>query len=289
MTWAKLLADIDGGPGSAAVVQAALRLGEAFAARVELLHIEVSEEQAIPIVAEGMTAGAVGRMLESLAEEREARAATAEALFQKLCVDSGVATCEPDAAAEPGRFRVAFRRIAGRESDELARRGRLSDLVIVGGPGADAGFSQAVETAIFATGRPLLMVPETLPEGLGRSIAIAWDGTPGAARAAGAALPLLRRAETITVMTADMEKVGAKPSALADYLAEHGISAQTWAFLPDERALGERMLAEADKSGADMLVMGAYGHSRLREMVLGGVTESVTAKAKIPVDSSLFR
>ncbi len=283
MTWAKLLADIDGGAGSEAVVGAALQIGQTFAARVELLHIELSEEQAIPIVAEGMTSGAVGQMLESLSEQREIRAEAAETLYKTLCVDAGLATCEPDDAAVPGRFRVAFRRVVGRESDELARRGRLADLVIVGGPVAEGGFSQAVETAMFATGRPLLMVPETLPERLGMSLAIAWDGTLGAARAAGAALPLLGRAETVTILTADMEKVGAKPSALADYLAEHGISARTWAFLPKAGALGERLLGEAEEAGADMLVMGAYGHSRLREMVLGGVTRSVTAKSKIPV------
>jgi nucleotide-binding universal stress UspA family protein len=127
------------------------------------------------------------------------------------------------------------------------------------------------------------MGPESLPERLGSSLAIAWDGTLGAARAAGAALPLLSRAETVTILTADMVKAGTKPSALADYLAEHGISARTWAFLPEEGALGERLLGEAVAAGADMLVMGAYGHSRLREMVLGGVTQSVTAKATIPV------
>lgn len=283
MTWAKLLADIDGGPGSETVVGAALQLGQVFAARVELLHVELSEEQAIPIVAQGMTAGAVGQMLESLKEQREIRAEAAETLYRTLCVDAGLATCEPDDAAVPGQFRVAFRRVVGRESDELARRGRLADLVIVRGPVAEVGFSRAVETAMFATGRPLLMVPETVPERLGMSLAIAWDGTLGAARAAGAALPLLSRAETVTILTADMEKVGAKPSALADYLAEHGISARTWAFLPKEGALGERLLGEAEEIGADMLVMGAYGHSRLREMVLGGVTQSVTAKSKIPV------
>lgn len=283
MTWAKLLADVDGGSGSEAVVTAAVQLGQAFAARVELLHVEVSEEEAIPMVAEGMTAGAVGKMLESLAEQRQVRAETAEKLYRTLCVDAGLPTCEPDAAPVPGRFRIAFRRVAGRESDEIARRGRLADLVIVPKPIAEAAFSQAVETAIFATGRPLLMVPETLPERPGSSIAIAWDGTLGSARATGAALPLLGRAETVTVLTADMEKVGAKPSALVDYLAEHGISARTWAFLPGEGVLGERLLAEAKEAGANMLVMGAYGHSRLREMVLGGVTQSVTAKSEIPV------
>ena len=283
MTWAKLLADIDGDAGSAAVAGAALQLGQAFAARVELLHIELSDESTIPIVAEGMTAGAVGQMLEGLSEQREARAKTAESLYRTLCVDAGLATCAPDDAPQPGAFRVAFRHVVGREADELSRRGRLADLVIVRGPVAEGGFSQAVETAMFETGRPLLMVPETLPDELGKSIALAWDGTLGAARAAGAALPLLRRAETVTILTADMEKVGTKPSALAVYLAEHGITARTWAFLPEGGALGERLLDEATAAGADTLVMGAYGHSRLREMVLGGVTQSVTAKSTIPV------
>ncbi len=283
MTWAKLLAYIDGESGSEAVVSAALHLGQAFAARVELLHVELSDEEAIPIVAHGMTAGAVGNILESLSEQREIRAEAAETLYKTLCIDAGLATCEPDDAAVPGRFRVAFRRVVGRESDELARRGRLADLVIVRGPMAEGGLLEGVETAMFATGRPLLMVPETVPERLGMNLAIAWDGTTGAARATGAALPLLSRAETVTILTADMEKTGTKPSALADYLAEHGISSRTWAFLPEDGALGERLLAEAEAAGADMLVMGAYGHSRLRQMVFGGVTQSVIAKSKIPV------
>ena len=283
MAWAKVLAEVDGGPASEAVVRVALRIGQDFDARVELLHVVVSDEETIPVVAEGMSSGAVGKMLESLAEQRQIRAETAERLYRTLCVDAGLATCEPDAAAAPGQFRVAFRRLEGRESDEVARRGRLADLVVVGGRSAEAGFSAALEAAIFGTGRPLLMVPEQAPERLGGSIAIAWDGTLGAARAAGAALPMLGRAEKVIVLTADMEKFGAKPSALADYLAEHGIDARTWAFLPDDRKLGEQLLAEAEEAGADMLVMGAYGHSRLREMVLGGVTQSVTAKATIPV------
>jgi nucleotide-binding universal stress UspA family protein len=283
MAWAKILAEVDGGPASEAVVRVALRIGQDFDARVELLHVVVSDEETIPVVAEGMSSGAVGKMLESLAEQRQIRAETAERLYRTLCVDAGLATCEPDAAAAPGQFRVAFRRLEGRESDEVARRGRLADLVVVSGRSAETGFSAALEAAIFGTGRPLLMVPEQAPERLGGSIAIAWDGTLGAARAAGAALPMLGRAEKVIVLTADMEKFGAKPSALADYLAEHGIDARTWAFLPDDRKLGEQLLAEAEEAGADMLVMGAYGHSRLREMVLGGVTQSVTAKATIPV------
>lgn len=285
MTWARLLAAVDGGSGSEAVVRAALALGQAFAARVELLHVEVPEEDAIPVVAEGMAAGALEQLVEGMREQREARAKVADELYERLCVKAGVPTAEPDGPAQPGNFRVAYRRVLGREADEVASRGRLADLVIVAGATSDVAdtYSPALEAAIFETGRPLLMVPEAAPEAAGRAIAIAWDGTLGAARSASAALPLLRRAEKVIVLTADMEKAGTKPSALADYLAEHGIATETWAFLPKDGPLGELILAEAEEAGADMLAMGAYGHSRLREMVLGGVTRSITAKAKIPV------
>ncbi len=173
----------------------------------------------------------------------------------------------------------------GREADEVARRGRLADLVLVAGTSLseDGSFAPAIEAAIFETGRPLFMVPGPPPEALGRVVAVAWDGTMEAARAVNAALPLLARAENVFVLTADMEKAHAKPSEIAGYLAEHGVAAQTWAFMPGDGPLGEVLLAEAGESRADMLVMGAYGHSRLREMVLGGVTRSVTAKATIPV------
>ncbi len=285
MTWAKLLAAVDGGSGSEAVVRAALALGQTFDARVELLHVEVPEEDAIPVVAEGMAAGALEQLVEGMREQREERVKVAEALHKKLCLDAGLPTVEPDAPPAPGSFRVAFRRVVGREADEVAARGRLADLVIVAGATAEAddGYSPALEAAIFETGGPLIMVPESVSGTQGRRIAIAWDGTLGAARSAAAALPLLRRAEKVVVMTADMEKTGAKPSELADFLAEHGIAAETWAFLPKDGPLGELILSEAEEAGADMLAMGAYGHSRLREMVLGGVTRSIIARARIPV------
>ena len=101
MTWAKVLAYIDGEPGSEAVATAALQLGQAFPARVELLHIELSEEQAIPIVAEGMTAGAVGQMLESLREQQELRSETAVALLPGWRLASPMIRPSPAAFGSP--------------------------------------------------------------------------------------------------------------------------------------------------------------------------------------------
>ncbi len=245
MPWAKLIAVVDGGPGSEAVVRTALQLGETFRARVELLHVEAVAGDAIPVVAEGLTAGAVEQIVGHLEEEIEASRQAAEALYRVHCVEAGLPVCAPDDPAEPGAFRVAFRCKRGREADEVARRGRLADLVLLAGTSLseDGGFAQAIEAAIFETGRPLLMVPESPPEALGRAVAVAWDGKLEAARAVSAALPLLARAEKVLVLTADMEKTQAKPSDLADYLAEHRIAAQTWAFMPGDGSLGEVLLA----------------------------------------------
>jgi nucleotide-binding universal stress UspA family protein len=84
-------------------------------------------------------------------------------------------------------------------------------------------------------------------------------------------------------MTAQYGSVAARPSELAQYLARHGIEAQTWAFTPGRDPIGKELMIQCAEAGADLLVMGAYGHSRFREMVLGGATRGVIANAPLPV------
>ena len=85
------------------------------------------------------------------------------------------------------------------------------------------------------------------------------------------------------VLSAREADDGPEPSELVHYLAGHGIAAKTWAFTPGAGSVGDALLAEAQKAGADLLVMGAYGHSRLRELVLGGATRGVLTHGAIPV------
>ncbi len=84
-------------------------------------------------------------------------------------------------------------------------------------------------------------------------------------------------------MTAQYGSVIAKPSEVARYLGQHGIQARTWAFTPGREAIGKELMIQCAEAGADMLVMGAYGHSRFREMVLGGATRGVIEGATLPV------
>jgi nucleotide-binding universal stress UspA family protein len=285
MSLAKLLAVIDGGSGSEAAVTAALDLGRRFSGRVELLHVEGDPETAVPMVGEGMSGAAVEQLVQSLRAEAERRRKVARDLYEKHCVAAGLNVVEAQAVSAPGTFAVCFRNPVGREVDEVLRFGRLADLTVIARPRDEdeGGLTTAFDAALFDSGRPMLLVPGVPVADLGTTVAIAWDRSREATLAVGAALPLLTAAKKVVILTAREPGSEAEPSELAAYLALHGVDARTWAFAAGPGSLGDALLEEAGKAEANLLVMGAYGHSRLREMVLGGVTRSILAGADIPV------
>lgn len=285
MSMAAILAVIDGGPGSKAALDAAVQLGRTFQSRVELLHVEVDAESSLPVMGEGMSGAAVEQVLQSLRAEAEARLAEARRLFEQHRTAGKLPVVEPDSVPVAGQFAVCFRHVTGREPDEVLHRARLSDLTVFGRSGqeGDGGTSVTFEAALFDSGRPVLLTPSTPVKDLGSTAAVAWDRSREAARAVQAALPILRGAKRVVVITARQSESDIEPSELVHYLAGHGINARTWAFAPGSGALGEEILEEAGKAEADLLVMGGYGHSRLRELVLGGVTRRVLSNATIPV------
>jgi nucleotide-binding universal stress UspA family protein len=284
MSLAKLMAVIDGGSGSEAAMTAALDLGRRFSARVELLHVEIDAESVVPMVGEGMSGAAVEQLVQSLRAETEQRRERAQSLYEKLCVTAGLDVVEADAVTAPKTFAVSFRHVVDGEVDRVLHSGRLSDLIVMARPGEEeGGLSATFDAALFDSGRPVLLVPTKPVADLGSTIAVAWDCSREAARALGAALPVLAAAKKVVILTAREPGRRVEPSELAAYLAQHGIEARTWAFTPGPGSLGDALIEEAGKAGADLLVMGAYGHSRLREMVLGGVTRSILAEANMPV------
>jgi nucleotide-binding universal stress UspA family protein len=284
MSLAKLLAVIDGGSSSETAVTAALDLGRRFSARVELLHVEIDSQTAVPMVGEGMSGAAVEQLVQSLLAEAERRRKAARDLYKKHCVAAGLNVVEAHAVSAPGTFAVCFRSLVGSEVDEVLHFGRLSDLIVMARPGVEeGGLSATFDAALFDSGRPVLLVPAAPVAALGATVAIAWDRSREATRAVGAALPLLTAAKKVVILTAREPGGQAEPSELTDYLALHDVDARTSAFTPGPGSLGDALLEEAGKAKADLLVMGAYGHSRLREMVLGGVTRGILGDAAIPV------
>ncbi|MDJ0934724.1 MAG: universal stress protein [Kiloniellales bacterium] len=285
MTIAAILALIDGGPGSEGALVTATQVGRAFDAYVEVLHVRVDPETVIPVVAEGMSGAAIGQIMESTRQGAEQRAKEAERIFADLTASEGLPVISAEQDPEAGRFAVAWTDITGREATETAVRGRLFDLTVVARPedeGAAGGIA-TLEAALFDTGRPLLVAPPSAASKPPRHVALAWNGTREAARAVWSARPFFAVAERISVITVLQDGWEANPVELATYLGRHGFSAETHLLKLGDVEVGERLLASAGQLGADLLVMGGYGHSRLRELVLGGATRSVLEQASLPI------
>jgi nucleotide-binding universal stress UspA family protein len=168
----------------------------------------------------------------------------------------------------------------------LARR---FDLSIVGQAEPDQAALDGliVEAALFDSGRPMLVVPYIQRNGLRLDrVLLCWDGSRSAARAAADALPFLRRAKVVEVVTVASEpaKSDEMPGAdIAQHLARHGVTVELKRIVTAETDVASTILSHAADSSADFLVMGGYGHSRLREFILGGVTREILASMTIPV------
>jgi protein CrcB len=179
-----------------------------------------------------------------------------------------------------------WRELAGETERVLAAEAGGASLVVVGhGIGWRHGDAKrAIHVALFDARAATLMVPATESEEIGRRVAIAWKPGEAADRAVTASLPLLRRAEQVNVLvTTEDGGLAPEPVDLLGRLAQAGIAATLHRFDPGGRPIGTALIAEAHKLGADLLVMGAYSHSRLTEFVIGGATSEVLASADLPV------
>ncbi|MGH7185222.1 MAG: universal stress protein, partial [Pseudomonadota bacterium] len=232
-----------------------------------------------PMIGEGMSGVMLDQIVEGFRGESQQRAAAARRLCETLAA-------ERSAGPGEGGATIAFREEEGREDEVAARLGRLHDLTVVARAEGQAGAPVTVtlESLLLHSGRPVLVAPGEPIGSIGRSIAVAWNGKEQAARALGAALPFLAKADTVTVLTAGEPHAAGRPAEVVRYLAWHGIRAdavEVPAASPGK--VGQILLEQVGQTGADLLVMGAYGHSRLKEMILGGATRDLLGHAALPV------
>lgn len=161
------------------------------------------------------------------------------------------------------------------------KEARLHDLTVIQ---SGLPFSTFAETLVFETGRPVMLYPETHCTGRFDHVAIAWDGSRASTRALADAQFLLAKTKRITVIYAPENKPDLSSAArnLGDALSARGLDVET-ASVSREGYIGDLLQFEAIELGADLLVMGGYGHSRFREFVLGGATDDVLSKTRLPV------
>ena len=263
----------DGGKDGESTLVLAIAAARHFGAHLDVLHVRADPETMVPVVGEAMTGAMVEQMMETMADVVAARAARARAAFDKLCGPSGLS--------------VEWREQTGREPELVAAASRTADLTVVGRPtdSGDGPMAATVDAVLFETGRPALLAPVGIAAPAFVHVAVAWDGSAQAARAVDAGMPFLRRARQVTLLTAAGGDPLAPVERLVPYLSRHDVRAAIETFTPGSHshALGRALLGEVKRVGADLLVMGAYGHSRLREMIFGGATRDVLAESTTPV------
>lgn len=216
---------------------------------------------------------------EVLTEQREAKLRAEEAdrvATVRQAFDAWVADM-------PAAIRVEWIDIDGIAELLVEERGGRADYIVLEQPSRqDYGISwHALRAALFATNRPVLLVPDHYVGAFGRRIAIAWRNDARATKAVLTAVRCFRKAEKVFLLTGT--RAGAATPSLPSILAEHGVNAELHEMPIGSGAFGKALLRKAHELGADMLVMGAYQHTPLRELLLGGVTRYMLTHADMPV------
>lgn len=233
----------------------------------------------------GLDAGAleVRRLLDDAEQDALQASQRARDGFAAWCTEHAVRE-SPTAGAAPG-LTADWREIVGPLDEVIARAGGTVDLIVHGAPdgGASALDQATVEAALFASGRPVLIVPPQLPADPFESAVVAWNASPEANRAVAAALPLLARCRRVSVFCeSEPRRAEADADALIGYLAWHDIAAARVPAGTTHGSIAAQLRDAADRMRASLLVSGAFTHGRLRHMVFGGVTSDLIDHARVP-------
>jgi nucleotide-binding universal stress UspA family protein len=206
----------------------------------------------------------------------------AHGLFESFMQAHGV----PPAVQEQTAYSYGWPRIDPAEDSFVGSYGRTFDLIVLGRPGRAPQNPRMppVESALFESGRPVLIVPPFVAGTFAHNVLVAWNGSTEQARTNTFAIPLLRRAEHVTVLTVEGGTTpGPSGEEAARHLRRNDIKATAVTVNPEKRTIGEAILDYAASSSCDLLVKGAYTQSRFREVIFGGATRHILANATVPV------
>jgi nucleotide-binding universal stress UspA family protein len=282
MTIKTILTPLTGSNSETAVLNTALAIAKRFDAHIDVLHVRTDPRDAIPYLGEGIS----GDMIEEIMQRADAEATEVEtnAYQQFDSWRNGAALVLSNTPCDGAS--CSWQIVTGIPDQATAIGGRYNDLVVIPGyAGSDAVEDELqFESTVMECGRALILAPSKSPKSVGERIMIAWDGGAESARAVSAALPLLSAAASVSIISVTEEdKPNADLEALARYLSWHGVDASTQTVNPGNQDIGEAILETAVAKDADLVVMGAYSHSRLREFVFGGVTRHIMETADLPV------
>ncbi|MGO8919391.1 MAG: universal stress protein [Stellaceae bacterium] len=264
---------------AASLLETALLVAKRFNARVTGLNALTAEYAVVFGGEMGFSISSeVDRTLEREGQDRREQA---RALFASFMRQHGV-PLGPPAGDGPS---AEWREEAGRQNAVVGSLGRVFDLIAVERPAKLASLAEAtLEDALFESGRPVLMAPPVPLASIGERVLVAWNGSTETARTVAFAMPFLKRAASVQVVSVEGAMTpGPSSEDLAQSLARHGIVTLARHVTPRDRTPGQVFIDEAKAIGADLMVKGAYTQSRLRQMIFGGATRHIIMEATMPV------
>jgi nucleotide-binding universal stress UspA family protein len=284
MAYRKILVPLLGNERDAHVLNAAFGVAKAFGSHVAGVYVKPDPAEVLPYLGEGISAGVIQEIMDASQEASKLAAASARAALDQAAKAAGVSV-QPSAQAGVG-VGGSFHVREGLAEEVIAEEARLADLVLFASPAdaRDAAMRATLEAALINGRKPLLLVPRDAGKIAGAKIAVGWDGGAAAAHAVSSAMPLLKQAEAVEILNVTSGPIDTvQMDRLRDYLRLHGVNPVEHGINPGSQGTASALLDGAKRSGAGLLVIGGYGHSRLREMVLGGVTRHVFTNATMPV------
>ena len=277
-----ILTAASGGGAMRGAIETGFALARQLGAHVEIFHARLDETQAIVPFGDGMGMPISGEIIQRVLDDAVKAQEAARLAFDEAVRRHGLPVRDKPG---PGEASASWRTETGAAPDLIARRARAFDLVILGrsGDAVDQPHSGSVEAAVLESGRPVLLAPANSNGAPARRIAIGWNNSVEAVHALAAAIPLMREASLVRIITIGSEDEGLGALAV-EHLAWHGIAATAHLVQPVKGVgVGSQLLSAAREDGAELLVMGAYGHAPWREMLFGGATHDIVETSLMPL------
>jgi nucleotide-binding universal stress UspA family protein len=286
MSIKRILVPLPGSAGHTGQIETALSAAKALGAHVQALFIS----QPPPDTRSGVTRGGLGvtemgrtvtaASVNWYAEERERNTRDAREVFAQACAVVGIpmlsANDEPDSP-----LAASWREAEGSYVKIAVQRAAAFDLMVAASATVMESLMAIAEQSLLQTRRPVLLAPARLQSDLTDSVMIAWDESPECWHAVSAAIPFMQLAKSVRVISVDRDASNrqASQAEVLAYLRCHGIGATAQVVAPELRSVGDTLLAAGAEHEAGLLIMGAYSHSRLLEMLLGGATRHILKNA----------
>lgn len=265
-------------------MEAAVNVARQLFAHIEVMFIRDTNADGFGFISSRLGTGLYQEVLEKLQAEIEEQDEVARLSFQDF-----IARSEIPISGEPNSEPVAtasWQSVSGTPAELVTRVGGAFDLIVLSHPTLRSTGAQheLLEAAIFNSARPVLLASKSPRSPMYKSVLLAWNRGIQSNRALTSSMTFLAQAENVIIlMVTTGAKHGPEPEDIAANLAWHGISADVRRIRPNSRSVDEIILDEAHGIGADLLVMGAYSQSRMRERILGGVTRAMLSRADLPV------